>query len=482
VTELGERRGIFGRLGLGATVILLAAASATAVAAFHEVDKIVEAFKTGDSLDLGDELAEADAGKPQTIMLIGSDKRAETSQDAQIDSGARSDTVMLVRLDPSRDATALMSLPRDLKVKIPGHGTDKLNAAYTYGGPKLTLQTVKELTGLRINHVINVDFRAFRKAVDQIGCVYTDVDRRYYNDNTGPGENYATINVPQGYQRLCGQDALDYVRFRHEDNDLVRGARQQEFLRQAKQQVGVGRLIDDRDKLVKIFGKYTRSDIRSRKSVLRLLKLVVASAGHPIQEVHFEGEIGESYVTASSKRVRKLTQQFLGVEATKGPRGELKRPNGKKKKRKKIEDSGLEDASAAGRAQAEAVALQDPDIPIFYPRQRTRQALYAGEPRVYTIKSPGGKKFDAYRMVIKRNLVGEYYGLQGTEWREPPILKDPSEKREMDGREFELHYDGDRLRLVAWRTDEGSYWVSNSLLQTLSEKQMLAIARSAREL
>ena len=103
-----------------------------------------------------------------------------------------------------------MSIPRDLKVEIPGYGTEKFNAAYTYGGPKLTLQVVKELTGLPINHVVNVDFLGFVRAVDAIGCVYTDVDRRYYHSNVGvpASEQYSEINIQPGYQLLCGKKAL----------------------------------------------------------------------------------------------------------------------------------------------------------------------------------------------------------------------------------------------------------------------------------
>ena len=85
-----------------------------------------------------------------------------------------------------------MSLPRDLRVQIPGRGTAKINEAYELGGPALTLRTVKELTGLPINHVINVDFKGFENAINAIGCIYVDVDRRYFNDSA----EYAYINVP----------------------------------------------------------------------------------------------------------------------------------------------------------------------------------------------------------------------------------------------------------------------------------------------
>ena len=105
---------------------------------------------------------------------------------------------------------------------------------------------------------------------------------------------------------------------------------------------------------------------------------------------------------------------------------------------------------------------------------------YIGPPRVYKIATPGGERKKSYRMVLKSPIVGEYYGIQGTRWMDPPILDSPSEERTIKGRKFELHYEGDRLRLVAWRTPQAVYWVSNTLLQTLSERQMLAIARSTR--
>src|SRR4051812_48797078 len=215
---------------------MAAAAGATSVTAFNEVDKLSKAF--GGQLHLGNKLAQAPPGKPQTILLIGSDKRNAAARDARLGSGARSDTMILMRLDPQKNAIALLSLPRDLKVQIPGHGVNKLNAAYSIGGTKLTLRTIKQFTGLSVNHVINVDFRGFRDAVNAIHCVYTDVDRRYFNDNSNSADQYATIDIDPGYQKLCGKDALDYVRFRHTDTDITRAARQQDFLRQAKSQVG----------------------------------------------------------------------------------------------------------------------------------------------------------------------------------------------------------------------------------------------------
>jgi LCP family protein required for cell wall assembly len=478
------RPGLWKRLLLGGFLVVFAAAGATAVAAFHEVDKVVSALELGSELKLGkNTLAQTDPGKPQTLLILGSDRRPRANGEGA--SGARSDTIMLVRLNPDKDATAIMSLPRDLKVSIPGHGVEKINAAYEYGGPALTLQTVKQLTGLPINHVINVTFKGFWRAVNAIGCVYTDVDRDYFNDSA----EFTFIDIDPGYQRLCARQALQYVRFRHFDTDLVRSARQQDFLRQVKQQVTYTDLISKRDRLGRIFGRNTATDADLRKSseVLRLLKLAVFSAGQPIQEIHFEGEIGPSFVEASDAQVKKLVQQFLNVQDSPGPRGTApgERPGRKPKRRQRRADSsiGVYDASGMGQDQG-LQAVQSGaggSLPVMYPTLLLNSSEFAQPPRVYKLRSPDGKRYGAYRIVMRRtNANGEYYGLQGTTWKNPPILDSPTETRTVGGREYELHFAGDRLRLVAWRTSKASYWISNTLLQTLTKRQMMAIARSTR--
>ncbi|MGH2848814.1 MAG: LCP family protein [Thermoleophilaceae bacterium] len=474
------------RLLLGAVLCIFAAAGATAVAAFHEIDKVVDALELGPELKLGkDELAVTDPGEPQTLMILGSDRRPKNN--TQGAAGARSDTIILVRLDGDEEATAVLSLPRDLRVEIPGHGTDKINAAYEVGGPKLTLETVKAVTGLPINHVINVHFGGFWRAVNAVGCVYVDVDRRYFNDSAA----YAFIDIQPGYQRMCGRKALQYVRFRHEDTDLVRAARQQDFLRQAKQQVVVTDLISNRDRLYKIFGRNTSTDrgLRSRAEVLRLTKLALGTADQPIREVRFRGSIGEVYVESTPKQMSRMVDEFLDVEDTPGPRGVVKRrfKRGKRKKLPSVGDLGLEDAGGFGEDQAlQAVqtgrAFLGKRLPVLYPKLRTIGSIYAGPPRVYKIGATDGRAYGAYRMFLQTGVVGEYYGLQGTTWTDPPILEGVTDTRAVGKRTYELVEDGDRLRLVAWRTPKAVYWVSNTLLLTLTDKQMMAIARSVRGL
>jgi polyisoprenyl-teichoic acid--peptidoglycan teichoic acid transferase len=476
------RPGLWKRLLLGSFLVLFASAGAAAVAGFHEVDKVVGYIKQGREIKLDKgTLSETDPGDPQTLLLLGSDRRPK--ENAEGAGGARSDTIMLVRLDPGKKATAILSLPRDLKVEIPGYGTDKINAAYDAGGPALTLRTVKAVTGLPINHVINVHFTGFWRAVNAVGCVYTDIDRRYFNDSA----EYSYINVQPGYQRMCGRKALQYVRFRHEDTDIVRASRQQDFLRQAKQQITATDLINKRDKLGQIFGRNTSTDgaLRTTTEVLRLLKLAVGTATHPIQEISFRGTLGPSYVETTPEQMREMTHEFLNVEDTPGPRGvstkKVKRPKPKKKLRVV---GGLEDATGFGKDQAiQAVkAGAGTTLPALYPTLRLQGSVYAGPPRVYKLRGTDGKRYGAYRMYLQTGRAGEYYGLQGLTWKSPPILEGVTEERKIGRRTYELAYDGDRLRLVAWRTPKALYWISNTLLLSLDEKQMLAIARSVRAL
>ncbi len=398
------RPGLWKRVLLGSFLCIFAAAAATSVAAFHEVDKIVSALDENPELKLGkNTLAITDPGQPQTLLILGSDQRPKNNVEGG--SGARSDTIMLVRLNPHKEATAIMSLPRDLKVHIPGHGVDKINASYELGGPKLTVETVKQLTGLPINHVINVTFKGFWRAVNSIGCVYTDVDRDYFNDTA----EFTYINIDPGYQRLCARKALQYVRYRHTDTDLVRSARQQDFLRQMKQQVTYTDLISKRDRLVRIFGHNTATDgaLRSRSEVLRLLKLAVFSATKPIQEIHFEGEIGPSFVEASNAQVKKLVQRFLDVKESSGPRGKApgERParKPKRKQRRSAESLNLYDASVTGKDQAlQAVqAGAGGSLPVYYPTLLLNSSQFAQPPRVYKLMGTNGKRYGAFRMVVQ---------------------------------------------------------------------------------
>jgi LCP family protein required for cell wall assembly len=476
-------RSMWKRFGIAFAVIVGLSAAATATAALLEVKNIADALPSANRLRLGSDLKRSDVGGPQTIMLLGSDHRSFYGKHVR----GNSDTMMLIRLDPDKAATSIMSIPRDLKVPIYYRGTvqtAKINAAYNLGGPGLAVRTVHRALGIEINHVIDMDFGGFRHAVDRVGCIYTDVDRRYFNDNSGGGDPYAQINLQPGYQKLCNYDALSYVRFRHEDTDLVRAARQQDFIRQAKDQLSATKLFDDRSALAKILGAYATTDIHGVTEVLGLVKLAVFSAGHPIREVHFRSEIGPSYVNATPSDIRANVAEFMSGEGSAGQRAPSRstaaqRATQRKRPRAKLVAGGLENGKSAGEEQAIASANKA-GFPFYYPALRLAGSTYSGEPRVYFIRDQKGRRHRAYRMVLDTGRLGEFYGIQGMTWRNPPVLGKPTAHQTVNGRRLLLFGDGNRLRFVAYPTRRAVYWVSNTLVLGLTNRQMLAIAASLR--
>jgi polyisoprenyl-teichoic acid--peptidoglycan teichoic acid transferase len=503
VSAAGEGRpprlawGMYKRFALAGVIITLLAAASIASAVLLEVKQAVEIFrKATKPLDAKTKelLADVAPGKPQTILVIGDDRRKVEALSKRPPS-TRSDTMILVRLDAAQGATAMMSLPRDLVVDIPGHGRQKLNAAFAYGEDELTLRTIRNLLRIPIHHYVRVTFWGFRGAVDRLGCVYADVDRRYFNDNRPPnggGPPYAAIDVGAGYQRMCGQDALDYVRYRHLDNDLVRAARQQSFLGEAKNQIGVGSVFGDRKELLKIFGESVRTDINSNSAIFSLLKLVALSASKPIQEVQFpalDAGDGSGNVVITPAALQRTVASFLAAKATKGPRGTAKPTQAKRRarKRRRGQPASIPPGLIRNRKAAEDVAaplqVKLGRLPVYYPTLMAAGGRYRPlDSRAYDIPDRSGKHHRAYRIVAFEGSIGQYYGVQGTDWNAPPILDDPSERRKVGGRTYELFYDGGRLRVVAWRTKRGTFWVSNTLLRTLTNRQMLALARSGRTL
>ena len=481
---------------LAGVLIVLLTATTVASAALLEVDQLVQIVqKEGQSIPgVKNVLDDVPGGGPQTILVIGSDVRY---QDRKLAHAARSDTLILVRLDPNKAATAVVSIPRDLKVQIPGYGEDKINAAYSDGGPKLTLQTVRNLLHVPINHIVEVNFGGFQRAVDRLKCVYVDVDRRYYHSNAGlpPSLQYSEIDIKPGYQLLCGTKALAYVRYRHTDSDFVRSARQQDFLRQAKGQFSLSSILGDRTELVKIFARYTRTDVRSRDAVLRLLKLAFLSSKNPIREVKFPAyDIpGGTYLGITPQNLQAVVDGFQNAQATGGARQTTGATSGTRKRttrraaRRRTRSPGLPPGVIADQAEGENNAIPAAAklrLPVYYPAARLAYGGYSsGESdypatRAYAIRDRSNNRYDAYRMVLSSGQPGEYYGVQGMSWKAPPVLDNPSDKMRMRHRTYELFYDGTQLRLVAWRTPRGVYWVSNTLSLTLTNRQMLAIARS----
>lgn len=175
---------------------------------------------------------------PTLILLLGTDGDATAARaDAR-----RSDSIMIVRTDPGRHRLAYLSIPRDLKVDIPGQGAYKINSAFQLGGAALALKTVKALTGLEINHVVLVDFTNFREVIDALGGVDVTVPKPILSNRFDcPYATQERCSAWEGWrfrkgtQHMDGRRALVYSRIRENrldpaDSDISRGGRQQDVL------------------------------------------------------------------------------------------------------------------------------------------------------------------------------------------------------------------------------------------------------------
>ena len=464
---------------IGGILIALSTAAAVTAGVLLEIEDTADKIFKGPAVPQFEPEPPPDPGGPRTFLLLGSDERAG---DRELRIKPRSDTMLLLRADPRAKVITVTSVPRDLRMPVSGHAprTGKINEAYELKGPNGVVRALKDLfewaggEPLKVHHVVNVNFAGFRRAVDYLGGVYVDVDRRYFNDVGGPG-GYATIDVKPGYQRLRGRDALDYVRYRHNDDDFTRAARQQDFLRQVKSQPSVRRLlrVQDRDRLGEVFGDYVRVDksFKSTKTLLSLLKLGAFMDGSVVQTVRFQAAANEdgSYVDATADQLRETIDRLLHPK-----RRAPTRPRTPRRSEKAAEY--LDGLDRLPRPKAMRLAMP------FYAPSHMAPGSRLLETRKYSVTTLKKRRYPAYRMVFSTGRTGEYYGVQGIGWHNAPALVHPDRIRKVRGRRLLTFSDGGKLRLVGWRTDSGSYWVTNTLNRALSNREMLGIAASLRQI
>jgi LCP family protein required for cell wall assembly len=176
--------------------------------------------------------------KPTSILLLGRD-HANTDQRVGLN---HSDSIMILHTDPSRHRLVYLSIPRDLRVPIPGHGEDRINSAFPRGGSTLAVRTIEGFTGLDINHVMIVDFQSFRSLIDNIGGIDINVPERILSNRFDCPHDAAGCARWQGWrfakgmQHMDGKRALIYSRIRENrynpaESDITRGERQQQVMR-----------------------------------------------------------------------------------------------------------------------------------------------------------------------------------------------------------------------------------------------------------
>ena len=250
-----------------AAILLLAITSAFGGAAMR-----VRTFVDPKPQTIKESISFTEESGTTNILLIGID---------DVGGGRRADAIAFATVDIDNKIVRLMSIPRDTRVQIPGRGWDKINHAYAYGGVEKLRETVVNYLGLPVNYFLLVNYDSFPAVIDLIGGVEVDVERRMiYNDYAGK----LFINIPKGFQKLDGKNALHYVRFRHDAlGDIGRVKRQQQFIKAALKKMQSPAMITKIPELVQKAIEMVSSDMTAAQA----LQLVSYLANLSPENLHF---------------------------------------------------------------------------------------------------------------------------------------------------------------------------------------------------
>lgn len=244
-----------------------------------------------------------------TVMIMGVDERA--------DDVGRSDTLMIATLDPDKNQAALLSVPRDTRVKIKGHGFDKINAAYAYGGRKLTQETIESLLNTHIDHYIKINVHGFTKIIDALGGIDIDVEKRMYYEDPWDDDGGLYIDLQPGMQHMDGKTAITYVRYRDEEGDIGRIKRQQNFMKAVMDKLVSPTIIPKLPAIVSAVSDSVETDM-SVSEILSFLGTLQDAKDNGLKSEMLPGKPvyieGISYWVPDISKTRQILANTLGIK------------------------------------------------------------------------------------------------------------------------------------------------------------------------
>ncbi len=280
-------------------------------------------FFSSSLLDKGDPVKRPEGRLKKQELLVAKDKAMILIMgvDTREDDVGRSDTMMVAAVDPKKKQASLLSVPRDTRVHIEGYGYEKINAAFMLGGRKLAQSTVEDFLGTPIDHYVMINNRAFKKVIDAIGGIDIDVEMRMDYEDPWDDDGGLVIDLYPGYQHLNGKQAIGYVRYRDEEGDIGRIARQQKFVKAVMEKVTSPGIITDLPEIASVVYENIETDM----SLRQLLELAGAfkeakSQGLKAEmipgEPYDNPEDGLNYWVPSIYTTREMVADVLGVIMT----------------------------------------------------------------------------------------------------------------------------------------------------------------------
>jgi LCP family protein required for cell wall assembly len=291
---------------LGLLAGLLGIASVCAAAGFVYVKYIETRLHKGEK-GLEKVISNPIGDEPVNFLLLGSDARGKER--------ARTDTIILLHLDNQKKKAIMVSIPRDMRVKIPGRSYDKINAAHSYGGPELIVRTVEDFTGFSIHHYVETDFTGFQKMVDALGGVEIYLDKPMKDKMSG-------ANFSSGNNTLNGAQALAFVRSRRSPRgDFDRVANQQKFLKALYSEAKAPASLTKLPQLINIFADNTVTDL-SASELLSFASLIRSIPEENIETITLEGTCqrikGVSYVIPDDEKNREILERVKDGKSVDG--------------------------------------------------------------------------------------------------------------------------------------------------------------------
>lgn len=246
------------------------------------------------------------------VLLIGTDVTLNTRRQV-IPNLARADTLILMSFDPLTRTASFLSIPRDTRTSLPGHGISKINAAYAYGGVRLTVRAVEALLGVRVPYFLKMGADSFARLVDALGGVWVDVEKdMFYRDWWGS----LTIDLRRGYQLLSGEQAMGYARFRMDAlGDIGRIQRQQKVIRALFVRLREPQTLLRAPELVEWYRTRTYTNLSLQK-VLTIAWFLRGLSSDRIRVVTLPGRFTPLFWQPDEARVREVVlEMFYGVDA-----------------------------------------------------------------------------------------------------------------------------------------------------------------------
>ncbi|MEW5865700.1 MAG: LCP family protein [Bacillota bacterium] len=243
--------------------------------------------------------------RPINVLILGIDRTYDYDGEP-MEGPARADVIMLASFNPRSNTTYLISIPRDTRARIPGHGINKINASHTYGGQDLTRMTVQDLLSVPIDRYAEVDFQAFVRIIDAIGGVEIDVDKdMQYEDRAG----HFKVDIQKGKQVLDGTKALGYVRYRADAlGDISRVRRQQILLKGLAQQAIRLDNLHNLPEIVGLLKEYVKTDM-SQRDMASIGWFLIRTRGRLVSET-LPGQFSRLYWIPDGKAIGELIKSI----------------------------------------------------------------------------------------------------------------------------------------------------------------------------